>query len=49
LQTLAFLSAVRSQLGTDFNLLKFHDYLWRNGNVPIALLQAEFLALAKPQ
>jgi Bacterial protein of unknown function (DUF885) len=49
LQTLAFLSAARSQLGTDFNLLKFHDYLWRNGNVPIALLQAEFLALAKPQ
>jgi hypothetical protein len=45
LQTLAFLSAARSQLGDRFDLLQFHDYLWRNGNVPIALQQAEFLAL----
>ena len=47
LQTLAFLSAARSQLGERFDLLQFHDYLWRNGNVPIALQQAEFLALYK--
>ncbi|MBT4519383.1 MAG: DUF885 family protein, partial [Halieaceae bacterium] len=45
LQTLAFLSAARSQLGENFDLLQFHDYLWRNGNVPIALQRAEFLAL----
>ncbi|MEU4245080.1 DUF885 family protein [Actinoplanes sp. NPDC026619] len=27
------------------NLRDVHDYLWRNGNVPIALLRAEFLDL----
>jgi Bacterial protein of unknown function (DUF885) len=48
LQTLAFLSAARAQLGDRFDLLQLHDYLWRNGNVPIALQQAEFLALNKP-
>jgi len=45
LQTLAFLSAARSRLGNRFDLQEFHNYLWRNGNVPIALLQEEFLAL----
>jgi hypothetical protein len=45
LQTLAFLSAAREQMGEQFNLKHFHDYLWRNGNVPIALLQAEYLTL----
>ncbi|MFK8048648.1 MAG: DUF885 family protein [Halioglobus sp.] len=47
LQTLAFLSSARSQLGDRFDLRNFHDYLWRNGNVPISLLQAEFIALNK--
>lgn len=45
LQTLAFLSAARSRAGKDFDLLQFHNYLWRNGNVPIALQQAEYLTL----
>ena len=48
LQTLSFLSAARSQLGERFDLRQFHDYLWRNGNVPIALLQAEFLEMSRP-
>jgi uncharacterized protein (DUF885 family) len=48
LQTLAFLSAARVQLGERFDLRQFHDYLWRNVNVTIALQQAEFLALDKP-
>ncbi len=47
LQTLAFMSAARSELGDRFNLREFHDYLWHNGNVPIALQQEEFLALAR--
>lgn len=45
LQTLEFLSTARSLLGEQFDLREFHDYLWQNGNVPIALLQQEFLAL----
>ena len=47
LQTLAFMSAARSALGEQFDLQAFHDYLWLNGNVPIALQQVEFLALAQ--
>ncbi|PCJ20880.1 MAG: DUF885 domain-containing protein [SAR86 cluster bacterium] len=47
LQTLAFLSAARSQLSERFSLQHFHDYLWRNGNVPIALQQREYLELNK--
>jgi len=26
-----------------FSLRAFHDYLWKNGNVPIALLRWEYL------
>ena len=49
LQTLAFMSAARSALGEQFDLQAFHDYLWLNGNVPIALQQVEFLALAQEE
>ena len=28
-----------------FSLGAFHDYLWKNGNVPIALLRWEYLGL----
>ena len=31
------------QLGDNFNLRAVHDFLWRNGNVPIALQQWEYL------
>jgi hypothetical protein len=30
-----------------FNLRAFHDYLWKNGNVPIALLRWEYLGLGE--
>jgi uncharacterized protein (DUF885 family) len=45
LQILKFLADTRMQLGDAFNLRSFHDFLWRNGNVPIALQRWEFLGL----
>ena len=44
LQTIKFLSTARMKQGKDFNLRDSHDYLWLNGNVPIALLEREYLA-----
>jgi hypothetical protein len=29
--------------GTGFSLQSFHDFVWRNGNVPIALQRWELL------
>jgi hypothetical protein len=29
--------------GDKFNLRAFHDFVWKNGNVPIALQRWEFL------
>jgi uncharacterized protein (DUF885 family) len=43
LQIIKFLADARMQQGEKFNLRAFHDFLWKNGNVPIALLQWEFL------
>jgi hypothetical protein len=43
LQILKFLADAGMQLGDKFNLRAFHDFLWRNGNVPIALQQWEYL------
>jgi uncharacterized protein (DUF885 family) len=43
LQILKFLSDARMQEGERFNLRSFHDFVWRNGNVPIALQEWEFL------
>ena len=47
MQTTAFLAEARTQKGEAFDLRHFHDYLWRNGNVPIALLKQEYLALSE--
>jgi hypothetical protein len=44
LQTLEFLAAARIRKGKDFDLRHFHDYLWQNGNVPIALQREEYLS-----
>lgn len=44
LQVLSFLAEARRAKGDAFDLRAFHDYLWRNGNVPIALQQREYLA-----
>jgi uncharacterized protein (DUF885 family) len=43
LQILKFLAAARMQQGDKFNLRAFHDFVWKNGNVPIALQQWEYL------
>jgi len=43
LQILKFLANARLQQGDKFNLRAFHDSLWKNGNVPIALQEWEYL------
>ncbi|HSP46216.1 MAG TPA: DUF885 family protein [Chthoniobacterales bacterium] len=43
LQIIKFLSEARLQQGEKFNLRAFHDFLWKNGNVPIALQRWEYL------
>lgn len=43
IQILRFLTAAKIQLGDKFNLRDFHNFVWRNGNVPIALQQWEYL------
>ena len=43
LQIISFLSDTRLEEGEQFSLLEFHDYLMRNGNVPIALQRWEYL------
>jgi uncharacterized protein (DUF885 family) len=43
LQILKFLADGRMQQGDKFNLRAFHDFVWKNGNVPIALQRWEYL------
>jgi uncharacterized protein (DUF885 family) len=43
LQILKFLADARRQKGDAFDLRAFHDSLWMNGNVPIALQRWEYL------
>jgi uncharacterized protein (DUF885 family) len=43
LQILKFLADARLQQGDKFKLRDFHDYVWKNGNVPIALQEREYL------
>ena len=43
LQILKFLADASMQQGDKFNLRAFHDFVWKNGNVPIALQKWEFL------
>ena len=47
LQIMKFLADARIQQGEKFNLRAFHDFVWKNGNVPIALQEWEFLEQAK--
>ncbi len=42
LQILKFLADARMQHGEKFSLRAFHDFVWKNGNVPIALQQWEY-------
>ncbi|MEP6708100.1 MAG: DUF885 family protein [Pyrinomonadaceae bacterium] len=43
LQIVKLLADARLHQKEQFNLRAFHDYLWKNGNVPIALLRWEYL------
>ena len=43
IQILGYLSDGRPMQGAEFNLRAFHDTLWLNGNVPIALQRWELL------
>jgi uncharacterized protein (DUF885 family) len=45
LQIMKFLADARQALGDKFSLRAFHDYVWKNGNIPIALLRWEYLGL----
>jgi uncharacterized protein (DUF885 family) len=45
LQIQRMLADARLQQGDKFNLRDFHDYLWKNGNVPLSLLRWELLGL----
>ena len=42
-QILHFLADAKLAQGDKFSLRAFHDFLWRNGNVPIALQRWEYL------
>ena len=42
LQIMKFLADARMQQGEKFSLRSFHDFVWKNGNVPIALQQWEY-------
>ncbi|HZR79054.1 MAG TPA: DUF885 family protein [Chthoniobacterales bacterium] len=43
LQIVKFLAEARMKEGGAFNLRKFHDFVWKNGNVPISLQRWELL------
>jgi uncharacterized protein (DUF885 family) len=45
LQIMRFLAEARMQQGEKFNLRAFHDFVWKNGNVPIALQRWEYLGI----
>ena len=44
-QILRFLADARLKQGDAFQLRAFHDYLWKNGNVPLVLQRWEYLGL----
>jgi len=43
LQIMQLLAEARLKEGEKFNLRAFHDFVWKNGNVPIALQRWEYL------
>jgi len=45
LQIYKFLADAHREKGEAFSLRAFHDFLWQNGNVPIALQRWEYLGL----
>jgi uncharacterized protein (DUF885 family) len=43
IQIVKLLADAKTREGSRFDLKKFHDFLWKNGNVPIALQRWEYL------
>ena len=43
LQILEMLADARQDMGDKFRLQDFHDFVWRNGNVPISLQRWEYV------
>jgi uncharacterized protein (DUF885 family) len=43
LQIMKFLAEARMKEGDKFRLRAFHDFVWKNGNVPISLQRWEYL------
>ena len=43
LQIMKLLAGARLKQGQKFNLRAFHDFVWKNGNVPISLQRWEYL------
>jgi len=43
LQIVKFLAEARMKQSDRFSLRAFHDFLWKNGNVPISLQRWEYL------
>jgi len=43
LQIMKFLAEAQMKQADHFSLRAFHDFVWKNGNVPISLLRWEFL------
>jgi len=43
LQIIKFLAESRIKQGDQFSLRAFHDFVWKNGNVPISLQRWEYL------
>ena len=43
LQIVKFLAEARMKQGDQFNIRAFHDFVWKNGNVPISLQRWEYL------
>jgi uncharacterized protein (DUF885 family) len=43
LQIMKFLAEARMKQGDKFRLRAFHDFVWKNGNVPISLQRWEYL------
>ncbi len=46
LQIIKFLADARRAQGEKFDLRTFHDFVWKNGNVPLSLQRWEYLGLA---
>ena len=45
LQIVQMMEEARLKQGPQFSVRKFHDYVWLNGNVPIALQRWEYLGM----